>query len=471
MEKPENIHPEMVSIIEFLSMDNSDETQEKAMCMLTALIESYDIKAYPDYSKGLAGIGCGVQYILYHKHLDGEIDDALSEIDEHLGLAVYFRDHIDLTHATGLLGIATYFFYRLEAPNACDMNLKTLTAKTILILILDTLLSRLGVNGYAYADLEKYPEVTDLEKKDINRFASEMIKYGICDELICQLLDALGTKAIIKKEQPKVTVSNDLGDVTVVLPFRIDSEEREKNLHTLLRYYTQHTNLRFILLEADSKQYIKNFNYTNCTYEFIIDDDPIFYHTFYRNQLIKKAETPIIIVWDIDILVPLEQLYRAAHEIRYNYIDLCYPYNSVCYNLTREQTLDLKYGDELTQLVANENQYKTMFGKLTVGGVFFINKDKYMEVGLENENFKGWGPEDMERLKRLTILGFSVKRTHGVIFHLWHPRIQCSIYRSDDHEIEGRQKFLEICKKQRGDLLKRIRFGLCVKNKSNMYML
>ena len=48
--------------------------------------------------------------------------------------------HTDLTHATGLMGIASYFFGRLEDPNASDNNLSTLTSKSVLLSIFYILL-------------------------------------------------------------------------------------------------------------------------------------------------------------------------------------------------------------------------------------------------------------------------------------------------------------------------------------------
>ena len=44
----------------------------------------------------------------------------------------------------------------------------------------------------------------------------------------------------------------------------------------------------------------------------------------------------------------------------------------------------------------------------------------YVQAGGENEHFYGWGPEDLERVKRMEILGYSVTRIKGDLYHLYH---------------------------------------------------
>ena len=88
----------------------------------------------------------------------------------------------------------------------------------------------------------------------------------------------------------------------------------------------------------------------------------------------------------------------------------------------------------------------------SVGGAFFVNKECYQDIGGENEHFIGWGPEDIERVKRCEILGYPVFRTKGPLFHLYHPRNINSYYGSDELELKNRQEFLRICAFSNTDL-------------------
>lgn len=60
-------------------------------------------------------------------------------------------------------------------------------------------------------------------------------------------------------------------------------------------------------------------------------------------------------------------------------------------------------------------------GRPSVGGAFLVNKTKYLETGGENEGFYGWGPEDVERVKRLEILELPIARTKGALY-IHHER-------------------------------------------------
>ena len=65
---------------------------------------------------------------------------------------------------------------------------------------------------------------------------------------------------------------------------------------------------------------------------------------------------------------------------------------------------------------------KTLYGMRFVGGGFIANKEKYFSAGKENENFYGWGPEDGERFVRWHRNNYTIHRSKGPMFHLYHPR-------------------------------------------------
>lgn len=74
-----------------------------------------------------------------------------------------------------------------------------------------------------------------------------------------------------------------------------------------------------------------------------------------------------------------------------------------------------------------------------------VNKEIYLEAGGENEHFYGWGMEDVERVKRMEILGFPVLRTSGVLYHLFHFRYENSRFYSPTLEEKSREEFLKVC--------------------------
>ena len=55
------------------------------------------------------------------------------------------------------------------------------------------------------------------------------------------------------------------------------------------------------------------------------------------------------------------------------------------------------------------------------GGLWFMNRQDYFDLGGYDETYRGWGGEDTDFLHRMREVG-SVLRTDGVILHLWHER-------------------------------------------------
>lgn len=63
-----------------------------------------------------------------------------------------------------------------------------------------------------------------------------------------------------------------------------------------------------------------------------------------------------------------------------------------------------------------------MYSPNPVGGGFLAKRKAYMEAGMENERFYGWGREDGERINRWKILKYRYVRVPGPLFHLTPER-------------------------------------------------
>jgi hypothetical protein len=66
-------------------------------------------------------------------------------------------------------------------------------------------------------------------------------------------------------------------------------------------------------------------------------------------------------------------------------------------------------------------EYRKPWGTNCIGGIFLIDRQKFIEVGMNDERFEGWGREDDERHQRLLKSNFKFKREYGTIVHMHHP--------------------------------------------------
>jgi len=238
-----------------------------------------------------------------------------------------------------------------------------------------------------------------------------------------------------------------LPDVTICMHLRIDSEIRLRNVMTILKYITAMANVRVIVMEGDAAQRGQALSAVeNISYVFVQDNDPVFQLAAYRNQLIRMAETPVVVLWDVDVVAPPEQLREAIEKVRRKEAVLAWPYDGICYNVPREVAVLFETAGDISALTTRTHEFTTMCGASSTGGIFVADRDRYMTIGMDNENLHGWGPEDTERLKRTTILGLPVYRVRGDLFHLWHPRGVNSRHIDPQTETAACKEFLKICR-------------------------
>lgn len=234
--------------------------------------------------------------------------------------------------------------------------------------------------------------------------------------------------------------------LTIVIPVRIDSREREENLNTIIHHLLKNTHIQIIVLEADTEQKYRPENCLGLDYHFVRDNDPVFYRTRYINRLLHLATTEIVGVWDSDVLLPITQINQAIQKIAEG-CSLCIPYREKCISLDIIES-------KLTRQQPEEMQrFKNKWGSYSVGGAFLINKKDYLSAGGENEDFYGWGPEDIERIKRMEILEYKVDRVPGNLYHLYHPRGSNSKEKDKEREILHLKILLEVCRKNKQEML------------------
>ena len=236
-------------------------------------------------------------------------------------------------------------------------------------------------------------------------------------------------------------------DVSIVIPLRIDSPERERNLDVLLSCLCGMKFKEIILLEADEvPRYSVKIKDFNIRYVFVKDPDPVFYRTQYLNRLLRMANSSIVGIWDTDVIIPECQIRDAVDRIRSGKAVMAYPYDGRFCALTEEQSICFTTGKtDVEELMAYADRFDLPAGDYSVGGAFLVNKYMYLNAGGENEHFYGWGPEDLERFRRIEILGLPVYRAAGSLFHLYHPRNENSGYATPELEMSNRKEYLKVC--------------------------
>lgn len=240
--------------------------------------------------------------------------------------------------------------------------------------------------------------------------------------------------------------------LSIVIPVRIDSDNRLANLKTVLGW-TKNIGCRLTLLESDKSPRLSGISkkYAHVDYVFVYDTAPVFHRTKYINELLECATTDIVAVWDSDVIISYTQVLQAVELIMREGCTIAYPYDGAFFKLSEElsskfrRDLDIGYLQSLSLL--------PLFNRPSCGGVYFVDRELYLSVGGENENFIGWGAEDEERLRRVQILGGKANWiSKGGSYHLYHEiGYQMQSLRSSAI-YNMRTEFVKICCMDRDEL-------------------
>ena len=224
----------------------------------------------------------------------------------------------------------------------------------------------------------------------------------------------------------------DLSKATFIVPIRIESEDRMRNVITSILFLLENFDTTVIVKEVDTTSVFEvdvlpqlkecSDNVNNLIHIFEQSDDPVFYRMKILNEMLNMSKTDIVVNCDCDIVLPIQSYLDAYNLILSGEADLVYPYGNG--NYQKQVFAD----DELvSEFLSNECDFSILESKSNTwtsdfGWIQFFNRKVYIEGGMENENFRGSSPEDKERFYRFTTLGYNVKRLDNFIYHLEHSR-------------------------------------------------
>jgi len=222
-----------------------------------------------------------------------------------------------------------------------------------------------------------------------------------------------------------------LSDITFVIPVSYDSKDRRENLDLVHDYIrTFFGEVKIIVAEQGSGGMFKYMRGKKNVRYFYYDDIRIWHRTKILNRMIKEADTKYVAIWDADVMVYPEYIFDAYAMLSGQGYDAVYPYDGCFVKMKKSWrykiAMDMNMVNKLTKIYDGMTVYKHSYG-----GAVIVNKNSYLKAGLENENFKVWGREDVERYERLTKLGFNVGRTDGYLYHLEHYLGDNSTSRND----------------------------------------
>lgn len=232
--------------------------------------------------------------------------------------------------------------------------------------------------------------------------------------------------------------------VTFLLIAKFDTMERLENAMMVIDYLMKHFQAKVMLWEVSPYKngFVERLLPTGVEYTFRQDYDTILHRTAYLNEMVLSASSQFVAVWDIDVIVPPQKVEQCVDLLRKG-ADFVYPYR-FCFLDTSKEIRQMYFETrEMETLMSNISFMTSLYGPRPVGGAFMANRRSYIDLGLENTRFYGWGLEDGERITRWKAQKRSIQFVDGPLFHLSHPRNINSEYSSDNEGLQKRRVYIQ----------------------------
>ena len=253
----------------------------------------------------------------------------------------------------------------------------------------------------------------------------------------------------------------DLSKATFIIPIRIESADRMRNVITTIAFLLENFETNIIVKEVDSRSIFQEEAMpilkdicdvpVNVHHIFEESHEPLFHRQRVLNEMIMEAKTEIVVNYDCDVILPIESYVLAYTGIVEGIYDIVYPYGAGLFQkkvAATDITVSkfLETGD-YTFLDAVSEESTSDFGWAQ-----FFRRRVYIDGGMENENFKAYAPEDKERYFRFAKLGYKIGRLGKPVYHLEHARGENSWF-SNPHMESNNSEWDKIQNMNREQLL------------------
>ena len=234
-------------------------------------------------------------------------------------------------------------------------------------------------------------------------------------------------------------------NVTFVIHTRIDGKERLANFDFCIHFLRSNFNAQIIVVEVDISTKVED-RKSSFQHVFVKSNDHLFNRTRATNIGVRDyVKTKFVCLLDMDVFLD-PQIYIDAVKLLDTH-SLVYPFCGVFYDIP--QHYNTNYA--LTMADVDTSCIK-LLNTDSVGGLQFVRTEDFINAGMTNELFIGWGYEDREFYERFKNLGYSIARTDNHVYHFSHPRSYNSDGRSP-HIKENEREYNKVRNMDREQLL------------------
>jgi len=220
----------------------------------------------------------------------------------------------------------------------------------------------------------------------------------------------------------------DLQKTTIIIPIKIEHKDRYRNAETVLGFLNSNFKTNIFIYEASSSgetrlDFLESLENLNIKH-WCIEEEDSFHRTKYLNIMLDEVETPVVVNYDIDVLLSPQNFLNCQNDILEGKSKVIYPYELGNGQIMVLESFDydgFKNSNYSIDFINSSNEKREHSSEC--GHCIFFDTHIYRLWGGENEDFISYGPEDKERMYRFQKLTNSVSWKSGEkVYHLEHYR-------------------------------------------------
>ena len=220
----------------------------------------------------------------------------------------------------------------------------------------------------------------------------------------------------------------DLSKTTIIIPIKIEHKDRYRNSEVVLNFLNSNFYTNVFIYEVSSTgetrlDFLEKLENLNIKHWCIGEEDS-FHRTKYLNIMLDEVETPVVINYDIDVILDPQNFLECQNDILEGKSKVIYPYElgngqiMVLESFDYEGFKNSNYSIDFINSSPERREHRA-----ECGHCIFFDTHTYRLWGGENEDFISYGPEDKERMYRFQKLTNSVSWKEGKkVYHFEHYR-------------------------------------------------
>lgn len=229
-------------------------------------------------------------------------------------------------------------------------------------------------------------------------------------------------KSILKSLETYQALLN-YNKMTFILPYRrTDDPDREINLDITLKYLNKVGIKNIIISEHsdESAEILLMTNYALLFKSFKVihanSNGSLFNKSKSINNGVIASNTEYVVILDIDCITKKKNINKSLCLLQKGY-EVVHPFNRSVKDIENKEEFKKNYDFSTVKTPKQKRPWAD-------GGIVFWNKKSFVQIGMKNEYFSGWGGEDNEIMVRADLFNLKQYRINDTLYHLYHKRPQ-----------------------------------------------